>query len=191
MRKIIFLDRDGVINRDPAEKRYVMHWRDFEFLPGSVKALKKLNDSGYKIVVISNQAGVAKGLFSLEDLRKVNRRMLGALRKRGAEITKVYYCSHRDEDNCSCRKPRTGLFIKAIQDLGFRRFNWRQTYFVGDGRFDIEAGKRLKMRTVLVLSGKTSDRQWRSWDIKPDFVVRGLEDAVEKVIFRCRKNMPK
>ncbi|MCX5657812.1 MAG: HAD-IIIA family hydrolase, partial [Candidatus Omnitrophica bacterium] len=134
MRKIIFLDRDGVINRDPAEKRYVTRWSDFEFLPYAVATLKKLNKHGYDIIVASNQAGISRGLFTLKDLELINKRMLEALAKEGARIKAAYYCHHHDEDNCSCRKPKTGLFVKAIENLEIGKFRWQDTYFIGDGK---------------------------------------------------------
>jgi len=182
MKKIIFLDRDGVINADPAEKRYVTCWRDFRFLPGSVEALKRLNEFHYDIAVISNQAGVSRGLFSLEDLEEVNREMLKALGKFGVKLKKVYYCPHMDEDNCSCRKPKTGLFIKAVEELGIKKISWQEIFFIGDGKFDVWAGKSIGLKTILVLSGKTTKQELGTWQIKPDFTARNLLEAVEKIV---------
>ena len=90
MNKIIFLDRDGVINKDP-EKGYVKRVEEFQFLPGSLSAIKKLNSYGYEVIVISNQAGIAKGLYSVEDLTRVNNNMLSEIKKAGGKIKATYY----------------------------------------------------------------------------------------------------
>lgn len=182
MRKIIFLDRDGVINRDPAEKKYVTCWSDFEFLPCAIETLKKLNKHGYDIIVASNQAGISRGLFTLKDLELINDKMLETLAKEGAGIKATYYCHHHDEDNCSCRKPKTGLLTRAIDDSGIEKFRWQDTYFIGDGKVDVEAGKKLGMKTILVLSGKTAESDLKSWDIKPDFIAGDLKEAVENFV---------
>ena len=106
--KAVFLDRDGVINQYPGDTKYVSSWADFHFIPGGKLALKRLKVVGYKIFIISNQAGVAKGIYSEGRLNEITGNMLSELSSAGIEIAGVYYCTHRDEDNCSCRKPKTG-----------------------------------------------------------------------------------
>ncbi|MBL7158810.1 MAG: HAD-IIIA family hydrolase [Candidatus Omnitrophica bacterium] len=183
-KKIIFIDRDGVINKDPGgwvETSYVTRWEDFIFLPGSPEALKKLCDAGYGIVIISNQGGVSKGFFTEERLAEINSKMLRALREKGVAIKKVYYCIHQASDNCECKKPKTGLFEKAEKEL---RIKAAGNYFIGDGKMDVEAGSKAALKTVLVLSGKTNVEMLRDWDVKPDYIFDNLAEAVDFILGR-------
>src|SRR3990167_6553363 len=109
--KAIFLDRDGVINKYPGDTKYVTSWKEFRFLPNAKKAIALLTGKKYPIFVISNQAGVSKGLYTQDALNNITNRMLKALEKSGARISAVYYCTHRDEDHCSCRKPKAGTVV--------------------------------------------------------------------------------
>lgn len=177
--KLIFLDRDGVINEDPANKRYVTQWEDFHFLPHAIKAVKKLNDNGFEIAILSNQAGVAKGLFTLERLNEITQRMVRIIETAGARIRSIHYCPHGDEDNCDCRKPKTGLFQKAVVGLDI---DFKATYFIGDGVMDVEAGKAMGCKTILVLCGKTKRKEVDNWKVKPDYIVKDLWEAVNVVL---------
>ncbi|MDP3787225.1 MAG: HAD family hydrolase [Candidatus Omnitrophota bacterium] len=180
--KVIFLDRDGVINKDPAsinKYSYVTKWEEFRFLPGAKRAIKKLADAGYAIYVISNQAGIAKGYFTLKALKSITENMLREIEKSRGKITRVFYCPHRDEDNCGCRKPNVGLFEKALKggDIDFKR-----TFFIGDKIMDVQAGRAIGCRTILVLCGKESLRNKKNWKLKPDHVKRDLLDAVDWIL---------
>jgi len=188
MKKIIFIDRDGVINRDPGgwtEHSYVTKWSDFHFLPNSIKALRKLKNAGYDIVVISNQGGVSKGYCTKEALNDINKKMLEKIEKNGARIKKTYYCPHQDSDSCDCRKPETGLFRRAEKELGVCAAG---KFFIGDGKTDVEAGARMGMKTILVLSGKTNLDKIKSWDIRPDYIFDDLDEAVEFVTAGSKKD---
>lgn len=189
--KAIFLDRDGVVNKDPGFGGYVTSWDKFEFLPGALEALKKLNQAGFEVIVISNQAGVAKGLYTIQDLDEITKNMLKEVAKSGARIRAVHYCLHKDEDNCSCRKPKTGLFSQATKALqaspvspdimsGSNGVNFADSFFVGDTRRDVLAGKAIGCKTIFVLSGNT---KLEDLDVKPDFIARDLLDAVNKIVF--------
>lgn len=182
MKKIIFIDRDGVINKDPGgwtEHSYVTRREDFIFLKGAKEGILALSRAGYEIVVISNQAGVAKGHYSEKELKEINDNMLNEISRFGGRIKKVYYCIHQPSDNCDCRKPKTGLFERAERELGIKP---RSSYFIGDGKTDIEAGKRARLKTILVLSGKSNSRDIASWEIKPDHIFPGLLEAAEFII---------
>lgn len=174
--KIIFLDRDGVINRDPGFGGYVTSWQKFEFLPGAPQAIKKLNQAGYEVVVLSNQAGVSKGLYSRQDLDEITENMLRELKKVGAEVRAVHYCLHQDNDNCTCRKPKTGLFFEATRDL---EVNFADTYFVGDNRRDVLAAQGIGCKSIFVLSGNT---RLEEMDAEPNFIAQDLLQAVEKIV---------
>ncbi|MDP2912473.1 MAG: HAD family hydrolase [Candidatus Omnitrophota bacterium] len=181
-KRVIFIDRDGVINKDPGgwtEYNYVTRWKDFHFIRGSKAAVRKLNRAGYYCIVISNQAGVSKGHYSENRLRAINSRMLKEIKKSGGKIRSAYYCIHQDSDNCGCRKPKTGLVRLAERNLGIAA---RGAYFIGDSRVDVEAGKKAGMRTVLVLTGKTSVKDLNKWKIKPDLVFKDLSEAVDFIL---------
>lgn len=176
--KYIFLDRDGVINVD-AGNGYVDNWKRFRFLPGSLEALRLLRENGYKVVVVSNQAGVAKGLYSLKELHAMTRRIKRAVEAHGGKLTAVYYCPHQREDDCSCRKPKTGLFRKAKKRFGM---TFRESVLVGDSMVDIAAGKALRCQTILVLSGREALSHRAEWSVKPDRVQKNLLEAVRWVL---------
>jgi len=180
--KFIFLDRDGVVNKDPAGagKDYVTSWEDFEFLPGALEALKNLTDKGYKIVIISNQAGVGKGLYTKEGLYEITGKMLDKIESAGGKVHSIQYCVHKTEDNCDCRKPKTGMFKNAAKGV---EIDFSKTYFIGDSKRDIEAGNNVGCKTVLVLSGKTkNEKEITNWSIKPDFVKKDLSEAIKVII---------
>jgi histidinol-phosphate phosphatase family protein len=183
MDKYIFLDRDGVINKDPAgwtKHGYVTCWENFQFLPGVLGALKNLSDEGYESVIISNQQGVGKGYFTREDLDNVTAEMSRVIEKAGGNVTRTYYCTHAKEENCECRKPKKGLFHIAQEELGIQDFGGK--FFVGDTERDMQAGKEVGLKTVLVLSGKSSREDAGDWEYKPDHICEDLAEAVDLII---------
>lgn len=182
--KSVFLDRDGVINYDPGEKLYVTRIKDFHFIPNAKAAIAKLTKAGYRVFVISNQAGVGKGLFSELDLAKLTKYMLKAVARSKGKIEKVYYCLHRKEDNCSCRKPKTGLLKQAAKEFPI---NFKQSFFVGDTLRDIKTAKAIGSEAILVLSGKERLSNRKNWDIPPDFVFRDLDSAAEYILSQGAK----
>jgi len=177
--KAIFLDRDGVINRDPGVGDYIKSWKEFEFLPGAIEAIKLLNKNGYEIFVISNQAGVARGLFSKESLAEITANMLEEIESRGGKIRWVSYCIHASNAGCDCRKPNTGQIRRAVKGLDI---NFKKTYFIGDSRLDIGAGKNMGCKTILLLTGKEAIEDSKTWEHKPDFVMNNLMEAVKWVL---------
>ena len=182
--KVVFLDRDGVINRYPGDSDYVKSWSEFHFLPKVKPALKKLNEKGFKIFIISNQAGVSKGIYSKENLDLITKDMLKELKDRHIDIAGVYYCIHRTEDNCPCRKPKTGLIdmaISKLQDAG-EKIDYEESYFIGDTIRDVETGKAAGLKTILVFSGKEMPDNKNNWKTIPDFTAQDLSKAVEEVI---------
>lgn len=179
--KAVFLDRDGVINQDPGGSEYVRSWHEFKFLPAVKPALKKLNDSGYALFIISNQAGIAKGLFSRKELDEITLNMLKEFGDYHIRISGVYYCTHRTEDNCSCRKPRTGLIEKVIADSakeGRGDIEMPESFFIGDTIRDIQTGKSAGLKTILVFSGREKPQDKESWKVLPDFTADDLPGAV-------------
>ena len=112
----IFPGRDGVINEHRAD--YVKSWSEFRFLPGSCEAIAKLTQAGHRIVVCTNQAGIARGIVSVDTVHEIHCRMLAAIGEVGGKIEKVYFCPHGKEENCACRKPRPGMLLRARDELG-------------------------------------------------------------------------
>lgn len=176
--KAIFLDRDGVINKYPGDKEYVTSWRSFRFLPRVKRALFLLNRSRFKIFIVSNQAGVGKGIFSRKALDAITENMLREIKKNGGRIDSVYYCTHAQDENCSCRKPKAGLIHIARNSFPI---NLKDSFFIGDTIRDIKAAHAAGCKSILVFSGKEKLANRNNWKEKPDFVFRDLLEAVNFV----------
>ncbi|MBU1043786.1 MAG: HAD family hydrolase [Candidatus Omnitrophica bacterium] len=181
MEKIIFLDRDGVINRGKIGG-YITCWEEFDFLPGVFSALRKLTEAGFKIIIVSNQQGVGKRLYSTQSLADLTERMLERIKRNQAKIWSIHYCPHLAEDNCYCRKPKPGLFKQAVAGM---MVDFQQTYFIGDTEKDIKAGKQLGLKTILVLSGNTIKKEEvGNFVDRPDFIAQDLEAAVDNIVLK-------
>jgi D-glycero-D-manno-heptose 1,7-bisphosphate phosphatase len=178
--RIVFLDRDGVINRYPGDGLYITRLKDLKMIKGSLEAIKKLTKAGFLLFVISNQAGVTKGLYSKRALKDMTRYILTEVRKHGGRIHKVFYCLHTKEQKCSCRKPKIGLLKKAVS--GRPRVDLKNSYFIGDSMIDVKTGKKFGCKTVLVLTGREKLKNAPQWDTTPDFVARTLFDAAKHII---------
>lgn len=174
--KIIFVDRDGVINEDKIGD-YITRWEDFRFIPGAVEALKKLSSTGFRIIIVSNQAGIGDGVYSESALNHITKQMLRELRSKKIRISKVYYCLHGKTAGCGCRKPETGLFRKARKDF---KFDPRQTFFIGDKVTDVLAGGRFGLRSLFVLTGHgQNDREKLDAIGKPEGIFPSLKEAAD------------
>lgn len=144
--KAIFLDRDGVIN-ERIVGGYVCDWRAFRFMPGALQALRLLAELELPIIVVSNQAGVAKGMISRETLYEMTCTFHCAIESAGGRIDGVYYCVHQPLDGCNCRKPKPGLLRQAAAEWAL---NLETCTMVGDSQTDIEAGSAVRCRSILV-----------------------------------------
>ena len=184
MRKIIFLDRDGVINRYPGDTKFVTSWRDFKFLPKAKHAILRLTEAGYNIFVVSNQAGVSQRLFKKKELDLITRNMLNQINSYRGKIKKVFYCIHEAQDNCSCRKPKTGLIDKAFGSSKFKlkAKDLKDIYFIGDSIRDVETGKNANLKTILVLSGRMHIKNKKKWAYHPDYIFKDLLEAVDFIL---------
>lgn len=143
----IFLDRDGVLNRKMPEGRYVTHWDELHLLPGVPEAIARLNRAGLRVLVVSNQRGVALGLYSAADVEAIHERLQQELAAHGAHVDAFYFCPH-DKGECNCRKPLPGMFEKARRD--FPQIEAAASAIIGDSASDIEFGRRLGMRTLFI-----------------------------------------
>ena len=183
MNKIVFLDRDGVICE---EKNLLYKKEDLELIPRSAEAIKLLNENGYKVVVVTNQPVVARGLCTEEELLKINSYLDELLAKEGAHIDRTYYCPHHPikGDNpkytrdCECRKPKPGMLFSAMKDFGLESL--AESYIVGDTIGDIRAGDLAGCKTILVRTGHGGKGEFS--DAIPVFTENDLYDAVINII---------
>lgn len=180
--KAIFLDRDGTIN---VYKGFINNHKDIELLPTVVDAIKKINDSGYLAIIISNQPVIARGEASKEDVDECFKKIETLLGEKGAYIDGVYYCPHHPHSgfigevkelkiNCECRKPKIGLIEKAQKDFNL---DLNSCYMIGDTNVDIETGKNAGIKTILVKTGKIEDITTKS-----DYIANDLLEAVNFVL---------
>jgi len=181
--KYVFIDRDGVVNKDlggGCEHGYVTEWKDFHFLPGVLDAIKLLADNGFKSAIISNQQCVGKGYLTERVLEDITQKMTNEIENAGGAIAGCYYCVHLKEENCRCRKPKEGLFHKAQEELNIRQL--KDKFFIGDSEQDVLAGKKAGLKTILVLSGKSSKEDAGTWQVKPDHICEDLLEAAKIIV---------
>jgi D-glycero-D-manno-heptose 1,7-bisphosphate phosphatase len=182
--KIVFLDRDGVVNEFPGHGFYVTKVKDFHFLPGSLEAIRQLTQAGYKIFIISNQAGVGRGVFSLEKLKRIDAYMHKHVEKAGGKIQKSFYCTHHPDDGCKCRKPHIGLIEAALKSVRKTIGHAKDVFFVGDMKGDIQTGHKAGCKTIFVSGGGSHKKDISDWPVKPDFIQKNLKSAVEEIILK-------
>jgi len=148
MNKAVLLDRDGVINHERGD--YVYRLEDFEILPDVVPALKLLQEKGYLLIIISNQSGVARSIYSIDEVEKLHKHLLSHMHKHGIEIKEIYYCPHHPEfGSCICRKPDSLLVEKALARFHIDR---TKSFFIGDKERDVLAGKKAGVEGILIES---------------------------------------
>lgn len=178
--KYIFLDRDGVINRDSAD--YIKTWEEFEFLPGSLTALQKLTTAGFRIIVITNQSIVGRRWVKPETLQDIFKRMCTAIEAHGGRVHDVFFCPHTPDDGCNCRKPATGLIEKAART---HRIDVSTTIMVGDSAKDIVCAHKAGCKAaVLVKTGnfETAQTLLKRENLVPDVVAADLLAAATWVL---------
>lgn len=138
MNRAVFLDRDGVINRKAPEGRYITSWKELELLSGVVEGIGLLNRAGLKVILVTNQRCVARGMMTIEELEALHHRLQEELTRASARIDAIYYCPHDFDDACACRKPKPGMILQAAKD---NRIVLASSWVVGDSESDIEAGE--------------------------------------------------
>ncbi len=175
-RPAIFLDRDGTINKDIG---YLSDPAQCEFLPLAIEGLKKLYDMEYRLIIVTNQAGIGMGYYTREDFYKVNKEMLKGLSQNNILIDKIYFCPHSKSEKCTCRKPEIGLIERAQQDMNL---DMSHSYFIGDSAADIEAGKRADLKTFLVRNECEPEKLNEALTFKPDYTVNNLLEAADLIL---------
>jgi D-glycero-D-manno-heptose 1,7-bisphosphate phosphatase len=175
-KRILIVDRDGTINLKPPQARYVTRWEDFRFVEESVTALERLADEGFRFIVISNQAGIARGMQDAAAVDEINKRMVGTLRDRGVEVLDVYVCPHHWDDGCECRKPAPGLFFRASREHLVRM---DRTAYIGDDPRDCRAAFNAGCVSVLIGPEREHDP---GGGVRPAFSSDTLLEAVPWIV---------
>lgn len=153
MRRAVFLDRDGTLNVPPQRARYITDPSELLLMPGAGQAVRLLRDSGYLPVVVTNQRAIALGILDEPTLAMIHARLNDLLSAHGARIAHFYHCPHDIGDDCTCRKPKPGLIMRAAQELDISLLD---SWMVGDSQSDIRAGRAASCRTALVHGGTTA-----------------------------------
>ncbi len=178
----VFLDRDGVINRDSPD--YVTSWERFVFLPGALEAIAALTAAAIDVIVVTNQSALARGMMTRETLADIHRRLIREVTQSGGRIRSIFHCPHHPDDHCTCRKPEPGLILQAQAryDLDLKR-----TVMIGDRATDIACGHRAGCgATILVRSGlHDEDSRLQALGVQPDLVAADLAAAV-RFLDECR-----
>ncbi len=188
MNKAVFLDRDGTVNE---EVGYLTDLEKLRLIPGAGAAVRTMNEAGFKVILVTNQSGVARGYFTEQLVHEAHARLGALLKAEGARIDAVYYCPHHPRAgnshytvDCDCRKPKTGLIDRAVKDLSIDILH---SYMVGDKWSDVELAQRAGVHAVLVESGFAHDDPGnrRPEHVRdPDFIARDIAEAADWIIGR-------
>jgi D-glycero-D-manno-heptose 1,7-bisphosphate phosphatase len=183
LEKVVFLDRDGVINRDSPD--YIKSRAEFEFLPGSLDAIRMLTESGYTLIVITNQSAVARKLTTRDELNAIHEMMCRAIEKHGGRITDIFFCPHLPADGCVCRKPKPGLIHQAKERYDI---DTACSVMIGDSAKDMECARNAGCgQAVLVKTGYKDQRDiLTTKGIAPDAVCNDLLSAARYIIESVR-----
>ena len=176
-KKAIFLDRDGVINK---EVGYLSDPNKFIIIKGVIKALTLFKQKGFLLIVITNQAGIARGYYTEELLNEIHEKMITLLKENNIVLDDIYFCPHHPDFSgpCDCRKPNPGMILKAKKK---HNIDLQSSYMVGDTLNDIKTGLNAKCRTVLVLTGYGAEEEKKIDVFKPDFIFKNLLEFAKKI----------
>ena len=181
-KRCVFIDRDGTINR---EVNYLHKIEDLEILPGVAEGIEKLNKSGFTVIILTNQSGIARGYYGIDDMNNINNEIIRRLEKNEAKIDAIYFCPHHPNGKvseftkkCNCRKPEPGLYLEAANDFDI---DFKNSYAIGDKIRDLEPAKKLGGRGILVKTGhgKKELQEKEKWGVTPDYIADDLLEAVQ------------
>ncbi len=176
----IFLDRDGVIIEN--RENYVRTWADVSIFPDALTALAQLTSLAYKIVIVTNQSAIGRGLMSFDTALDINRRLRVEIEKAGGRVDGIFMCPHAPEEDCSCRKPHPGLIFQAAEEL---QLDLQQSILIGDALSDIQAGQAAGIpQTILVRTGRGAQQALLlgSTSLKPFRVFDSFSQAVAEIL---------
>lgn len=178
LRPAVFLDRDGTLSDEVGYMRKLSSYRVF---PWTGRAIRRINESGMAVVVVTNQSGIGRGFFQATLVDQVHDRLRSEIRADGAYIDAIYYCPHRPDDGCACRKPLPGLLSRASAEMNL---DPGRSFMIGDRYIDIRAGASMGTQTILVLTGNGTEEQAQHQDapLQPDYVARTLDEAVDVIV---------
>jgi D-glycero-D-manno-heptose 1,7-bisphosphate phosphatase len=180
MKWAVFLDRDGTVN---AEAEYLHEPDELHLLPGAAQAIRLLNQAAVPVILVTNQAGIGRGYYSVAAMRALHRELAIRLAAGGAHLDAIYHCPHHPDDDCDCRKPKPGMLLRATAE---HRIDLRRSFVIGDKISDLEAGRRAGSHTILVLTGYGRE-EWRAFQdrhFQPDHVGPDLLAAVHWILAR-------
>lgn len=169
--RAVFIDRDGTMAKDV---NYCRQPEDFVLFPNTARAIKLLNEHGFKVIVVTNQSGIARGYFTEGTLAQIHKKMKQELAEEGARVDGIYYCPHHPDDNCDCRKPKPKLVLQAARE---HDIDLKQAFVVGDLSMDIELGKAAGCKTILLSNSPQEDS-----GVSPDYIASDLLEAARYVL---------
>jgi D-glycero-D-manno-heptose 1,7-bisphosphate phosphatase len=170
--KAIFLDRDGVINK---EKNYLYKKEVFEFIEGVFESCKYFQEIGYQLIIVTNQSGIARGYYQVEDFHQLTKWMLKYFNDRGIEILDVFFCPHGPDSTCNCRKPKPGMLLEAKEKYNI---NMESSWMIGDKEADVGAANAAGIEnTILVKTGHDIDED----NSKARFILKSMQDTIELI----------
>jgi heptosyltransferase-2 len=175
----VFLDRDGTLNYDPG---YLKSAAELRMLPGVTAALARLKAAGARLVVITNQSGIARRFLTLKDLEAVHARLQGILEQGDAALDAIYFCPHHPDDGCRCRKPGTAMIERAVSEL---QLDLKRSYLVGDHIRDVQLARNVGAKAVLLASGRVDAQaleRLKAEQAEPDVIVASMAEAAEWIL---------
>lgn len=174
MNKAVFFDRDGIINKKAPEHDYIKNWDEFAIIPEIINVMKHVQSKGYKIIIVTNQRGIARGLMTINDLSNIHNNLKEKLSKHGVIITDIFFCPHGYNDDCKCRKPKPGMLIEAKK---LYEIDFKKSFLVGDSNSDIIAANSVNMKSILY----TQKPDFKNNNEYPSYVISTLR-AIIKII---------
>jgi len=175
--KLVILDRDGVINQDSAD--FIKNPNEWIPIPDSLESIARLNQHGFSVIIATNQSGIGRGLFDIETMNAINKKMLDLLAQVGGHIDAIFYCPHTEDVNCKCRKPKSGMLEEISTRFGV---NLKNTPAVGDATRDLEAYQSVGAQPILVKTGKGEDTFVSKDYPKNTWIFNNLSQAVDKIL---------
>lgn len=170
--KAIFLDRDGTISDNKQD--YIHKIEDFQFLPGAIEALQVLSKTDYKIIIITNQSGIARGFYTEDAFKTLSRWFLETLQEKGVLIDRIYHCPHAPDEDCPCRKPEIGMLMQAVKDFGI---SLNSSWLIGDDPKDVIMGRMANVKTI-----KLGTKMPSSLKLQPNYYAKNLLEAANIVL---------